>query len=141
MNVDRRILQISIENQLKGLLQQYGGNNSLFQALALEQATNAELRINLGVDRYTLQSAQFSNAPEGKDKYSILIKADDELIYNHLYTVDIPEKAMNVINSRQLKADFSTMDTSPKEKYFTNFLQNIWAQGEDIYLYQAFVYA
>ena len=143
---DKTMLQLSIPNKIKGDLQKYGNSavlNSMVESARNDPKMAAAVRDlgfeNLfGPDRYALTLASFSDAPDGKDKFSIRVTGDmmsgpDAEIYRKMFILDIPQSAGEVIAGRSLDEEPVGTDYSTKEKHFAQFLEKIWSEGENIY--------
>ena len=135
LNADRKILQLSIDDPGSGLLRGFGGVGKSAARISIELARrNPKLaKLFTGINKYAILCASFEDAAARKDKFSVLIKADGDTFYNHLYNTDIKKPALNVIQDRNLKSDFTGSAFSTKEKHFAHFLQKIWSGGENIY--------
>ena len=147
LRFDNRNFSISIENQIKTDLQNFGvqsaGGASLLQTFQNEVARTPELRnmatTILGVDKYTVFYSLSSDADDFKDKFKVFIKADSANIYDQIFNLDIPSSAQTVIRTRGLESGSIAMNSGDEtdsmvEKRFVGYLSKIWTEGENIYV-------
>jgi hypothetical protein len=132
LDVDKTVLQIRLENQVKGLIQQYGQNSQLYNLLNRQFANDPNLLSTIGVDQYTIVFQQFTKQEKDIEKFSVVVRADTKNLYKKIHTIKKDDKTMRIIDGRELDFRVSLDDVSDKEVYFDNFLGKILENGERI---------
>ena len=146
LNATSHTIQFTIDNKLKDELTKYplSAGGKTFQQLFVENVDTTQLPSGFdvsevfGVNKYAIGYQVYSDAPVGRERFSVQIKADSTTLWNQRFDIPISDGAQNVITTR-LGGGSSLPDTgqdahSLTELRFVSFLKSIWDDGENIYV-------